>query len=147
MTCVWGHTGRHLSFKTNLNKIGGKESKKIPNQKCKNIANATIWKYLKNCSCSDCFNFVKLCKKNLKNFSASNYDEICNCCKNYWLCISERKLWIEEFYIKKIWKKCSCRKVTVVLVGAILKWFGKLLFSHNHCIFNIAERNYSDGII
>ena len=43
-------------------------------------------------------------KDKLKNFWASFYVEICNCCrKNNSLCISERELWVGQLYIFQIW--------------------------------------------
>ena len=84
----------------------------------------------------------------LKTFIASYYDEICNCCrKNYGLCILERKLWIAQLCIQKIWMLFSFKQVRVILVEGILIWPFKLMTSNGHCNIQIAWKNYSKAIV
>ena len=81
-------------------------------------------------------------KKILKSSRVSNYDKICNCCRrNDWLSILDRKLWIEQSYIQKIWKTFGLQQVRVILVQSISKWPLKLVTSNGHCIFHRAWKN------
>ena len=55
--------------------------------------------------------FKSLYYEILKSSKASNYDEICNCCRrNDWLSILDRKLWIEQQDRRSFWKMFSFGK-------------------------------------